>query len=44
VQALDFTEVSATRIGRIVVGQGVQAFDAEGMKWLPASSGYTHFG
>jgi thiamine-monophosphate kinase len=44
VQALDFTEVSATRIGRIVAGQGVLAIGAEGMPWQPASSGYTHFG
>ena len=43
VQALDFTEVSATRVGRIVAGQGVVAFDAEGTPWQPASSGYTHF-
>lgn len=43
VQALDFTEVSATRIGRIVAGQGVLAIDGEGTPWLPASSGYTHF-
>jgi thiamine-monophosphate kinase len=42
-QALDFTEVSATCIGRIVVGQGVLALDAQGMPWQPASSGYTHF-
>lgn len=44
VQALDFTEVSASRIGRIVAGQGVVAFDAEGTPWQPPSSGYTHFG
>ena len=43
VQALDFTDVSATRIGRIVAGQGAQALDSEGAPWLPASSGYTHF-
>ena len=43
VQALDFTEVPATRVGRIVAGQGVVAFDAEGTPWQPASSGYTHF-
>lgn len=43
VQALDFTEVYATRIGCIVAGQGVVALDAEGMPWLPPSSGYTHF-
>ena len=44
VQALDFTDVSASRIGRIVAGQGVLALDADGTPWLPASSGYTHFG
>lgn len=43
VQALDFTEVSATRIGRIVVGQGVVALDGKGAAWQPPSSGYTHF-
>jgi thiamine-monophosphate kinase len=43
VQALDFTGVSATCIGRIVAGQGVLALDGEGAPWLPASSGYTHF-
>ena len=43
VQALDFTKVSATRIGRIVAGQGVRALDTEGMPWLPARSGYAHF-
>ena len=43
VQALDFTEVSAARIGRIVAGQGVVALDGEGAPWQPPSSGYTHF-
>ena len=43
VQALDFTDVSATRIGRIVAGQGVKAFDAEGREWQPLRSGYEHF-
>ena len=43
VQALDFTDVSATRIGRIVAGQGVKAFDAEGREWQPVRSGYEHF-
>ena len=42
-QALDFTDVSATRIGRIVAGQGVKAFDAEGRAWQPLRSGYEHF-
>lgn len=43
VQALDFTDVSATRIGRIVVGQGVKAFDGDGREWQPVQSGYQHF-
>ena len=43
VQALDFADVSATRIGRIVAGQGVKAFDAEGGEWKPVQSGYEHF-
>jgi thiamine-monophosphate kinase len=43
VQALDFTDVSATVIGRIVAGQGVKAFDAEGREWQPVRSGYEHF-
>lgn len=43
VQALDFTEVYATRIGRIVAGQGVAALDGEGTPWQPPSTGYTHF-
>jgi thiamine-monophosphate kinase len=42
-QALDFAEVSATRIGRIVAGQGVKAFDAQGREWQPVQSGYQHF-
>ena len=43
VQALDFTGVSATRIGRIVAGKGVQAFDAQGKPWHPVRPGYEHF-
>lgn len=42
-QALDFTDVSATRIGRIVAGQGVKAFDTEAREWNPVQSGYQHF-
>jgi thiamine-monophosphate kinase len=42
-QALDFTDASATLIGRIVAGQGVKAFDAEGREWHPLRSGYEHF-
>ena len=43
VQALDFTGVPATRIGRIVAGQGVQAFDAQGKPWHSVRPGYEHF-
>jgi len=43
VQTLDFTDVSATRIGRIAMGQGVRAFDAEGKEWEPPHRGYEHF-
>ncbi len=43
VQALDFTDVSATRIGRIVAGRGVRAFDADAGEWQPSSRGYAHF-
>ena len=42
-QALDSTEVAATRIGRIVAGQGVVALNGEGAPWQPPSSGYIHF-
>lgn len=42
-QALDFAGVPATRIGRIVVAQGVKAFDPAGREWRPARSGYAHF-
>ncbi len=44
IQALDFTDVSATRIGRIVGGQGVRALGPDGKEWLPSRSGYEHFG
>jgi thiamine-monophosphate kinase len=42
-QALDFAELAATRIGRIVAGQGVKAFDAAGREWQATRSGYEHF-
>ena len=42
-QALDFADVSVTRIGRIVAGQGVKAFDADGREWKSVRSGYQHF-
>ena len=32
-----------TRIGRVVAGSGVQAVDAQGEVWTPASAGYEHF-
>lgn len=43
VQALDFTDVSATRIGRIVAAQGVRALDADAQDWRPPRRGYEHF-
>ena len=43
VQALDFASVVATRVGRIVAGQGVLALDDSGNEWHPARSGYEHF-
>ncbi len=42
-QAMDFAGVAATRIGRIVAGQGVQALDGSGAQWHPAAPGYQHF-
>ncbi|MBC7991042.1 MAG: thiamine-phosphate kinase, partial [Luteimonas sp.] len=32
-----------TRIGRVLPGSGVQAVDATGEVWTPASAGYEHF-
>ena len=43
VQALDFAGIAGTRIGRIVSGQGVQAFDVQGKPWNPVRPGYEHF-
>ncbi len=37
------TQVPMTRIGKIVAGQGVKAFDAGGVEWLPPRAGYDHF-
>jgi thiamine-monophosphate kinase len=37
------TGVDVARIGRIVAGEGVIAFDANGKKWTPPRSGYAHF-
>ncbi len=42
-QAMDFAGVVATRIGRIVAGQGVHAIDGSGAPWHPDVSGYQHF-
>ncbi|HEY5783003.1 MAG TPA: thiamine-phosphate kinase [Lysobacter sp.] len=35
---------SVTWIGRIVAGEGVQVFDADGQRWSPQRVGYEHFG
>ena len=35
---------AVTWIGRIVAGEGVQVFDAEGQRWVPPRAGYEHFG
>ena len=43
VQALDFADVVGTRIGHIVAGKDVQAFDAQGKPWHPTRTGYEHF-
>jgi len=37
------TGVTVTRIGTVVAGQGVQAFDSEGRIWQPAQAGHEHF-
>ena len=42
-QTLNDAQAQGTRIGRIVAGQGVKAFDAEGSEWRPSRAGYTHF-
>ena len=42
-QALDFAGLSAARIGRIVAGQGVKAFDPDGREWQHQRLGYEHF-
>ncbi|KAB7765469.1 thiamine-phosphate kinase [Xanthomonas maliensis] len=42
-QALQGTEVAATRIGRIVAAPGVVVLDAAGSPWQPAQRGYQHF-
>ena len=35
--------VPVTRIGSIHAGTGLQALDANGVKWVPPRSGYVHF-
>ena len=35
---------AVTWIGRIVAGEGVQVFDADGQAWSPSKVGYEHFG
>lgn len=42
-QAMQFAEVAVTRIGRIVAGEAVVAFDAAGHAWTPPRTGYQHF-
>ncbi|WP_372015894.1 thiamine-phosphate kinase [Pseudoxanthomonas sp. 10H] len=42
--ALEQAGVDATRIGRIVAGNGVHALGADGLPWQPARGGYVHFG
>ncbi|WDJ55274.1 thiamine-phosphate kinase [Xanthomonas campestris pv. campestris] len=42
-QALEFAQVAATRIGRIVAAPGVVVHDASGNPWQPPQRGYQHF-
>src|SRR5690606_27560344 len=35
--------VEVTRVGVVVEGQGVEAFDRNGQPWQPASPGHQHF-
>jgi thiamine-monophosphate kinase len=42
-RTLDSTGTQATRIGRIVAGQGVKTLDADGNEWRPPHAGYAHF-
>jgi len=43
VRALERAGVAATRIGRIVPGDGVRALSADGTQWCPPRDGYIHF-
>lgn len=36
--------IEVTRIGTVLAGQGVQAFDRVGRPWRPAQAGHEHFG
>ena len=42
-QAARNAGVAVARIGRIVAGDGVAAFDADGNPWTPSRTGYAHF-
>ena len=42
-RALDFAKTPGTRIGRIIEGQGVKAFDGDGREWQPPRAGFEHF-
>ena len=42
--ALEQAGIDGARIGRIIAGHGVRAFDADGSPWEPARAGYQHFG
>ncbi len=37
------TATPITRIGRVVEGDGVRAFDRDGARWQPRQTGYIHF-
>lgn len=42
-RALESAATSGARIGQIVEGRDVWAFDADGAAWTPARTGYVHF-
>lgn len=39
----DVSEVAMTRVGRIVAGEGVSAFDRDDACWAPGRTGHDHF-
>jgi thiamine-monophosphate kinase len=41
--AMREAQTPVTRIGHIVAGDGVRAFDANDGEWRPARGGYVHF-